>query len=845
MESDFYSSECAERIGHHCAWEFLGPSFSLPDFCISTSKSNVVSCIPVFEPHNHTRTMFRNYVFVAIRLLKKHSGYSFINVFGLGLGIAAASLIFLFARSELTVDHFHEKGDRIYLAYKERVTPTGTQATYDTWVPLLERMQSSLPSIETGTRTFSRTSWVQYENRKFEDEVTYADPELFDVFTFPLERGTRTGPLADIGSAVISSEMADKYFGTSDPIGKVITIDYLSDYTVSAVLAPIPENATLRPDILVQIQSMSSFADNEDNWGGSFLETYLLLDENASVSSLEALFPQLVTEIWDAGVSARTNFKLLPLFDAYDTFTGSRQYAFILLAIAMATILIASINFVNLTTARSLERAGEVGMRKVLGAKQSNLVGQFLGESVLLGMGALVFGLMLAKLLLPWFNDVYGLNLTLNLFGDPAALLAAIGFGLAIGLLSGIYPAIFLSRFGLVGSLKGALKSSSHGLRIRQGLVVVQFSMSIVLIAGTFIMIDQVKFMKNQDLSFDKENVLVIPIEQDDFADQEEATMRIETFKNDLMQKSGIVSVSSSSHVPGRWGGWFTFARPEGSDPENPMRVRLSFMDASYFNTYGINFVEGRSFIEGSELDRDHSVVINEAARREFGWDRAENKTIRTGGTDFEVIGVVNDYHFASLVDEIAPILHFYRPPENGVHGFLSVRYENREPAWLLGSMEASWAKLDPTRTFEPFFANDNFDLLYQTQDRLSAVAVSFSILAILIACLGLFGLASLTVIQRTKEIGVRKVLGASVTSIAAMISKDFAKLVLIALVVATPVVFLTLNPWLAEFAYRIDIGIGTILLSGAIALFIALATVSIQSIRAGLSDPVECIRYE
>ncbi len=789
--------------------------------------------------------MLKNYLKIALRTVQKHRGYAAINVAGLSLGIAAALLIGLYARNELTYDRFHKNAERTYLVYKERVTPAGTQATYDTWVPLLERMQTDFPAVERGTRVSAEQQWVQHADERFEETVDYVDPSFFEVFTFPLVRGDAANPLPHNNAVVLSEEMAQKYFGEADPIGQRLTIDYQVDYTVTGVMAEVPENSTLQPSFIVPITSAPDYEEFVDEWGSSFLSTYVVLAEGAAPGALEAQFPAFVERIWDEETARRTNVRLLPLPDAYDTFTDSRQYAYILLAIALATILIACINFINLSTARSAERAREIGMRKVLGAMRPQLIGQFLGEAMLMGLLGLLLGLTLAELLLPTFNHLYELNLSLDVLSDPLTLLGVLALGIVLGVFSGFYPALFMARFKPLASLQGTFKTSRSGLRLRYTLVVVQFALSIVLIAGTLVMRSQVQYMKTQNLAFDQENILVLPLELDDFANAEEAAVRLETFKNELLQHPDVAAVTSSSHVPGRWPGWFTFALPEGGDEDKPLRMRRAFADAHYFDTYAIDLLEGRPFIEGSEAEGQQSIILNAAAVRDFGWDTGLGKIVRFGSREFTVVGVVQDYHFASLQEAVAPVLHFYRPPENGVHNFVSARIQTQDYAATLASIGTLWQRLDPTRPFDYFFADENFDRLYQAQDRLVTVASAFALLAILIACLGLFGLASLMVGQRTKEIGVRKVLGASTARITLLLSTDFSKLIAVAFVVGAPVAYFAMERWLQDFAYRVEISWWIFLIAGLAALGIAFLTVSYQSIKAALANPVDVLRHE
>lgn len=789
--------------------------------------------------------MFQNYLKIALRNLIKHRGYAFTNIFGLGIGIAATILILLYARHELTYDQVHKNARDVYLVYKERITPTGTQNTYDTWVPLLQALKEDYPAIISGTREITSTLWVRQADQEFQEEISYVDPEMFGVFTLPLVEGNASNPLPDKNSVVISREMAQKYFGDDDPIGRTLTIDFRTNYSVSGVLKKLPENSSINPDFVVPISSASWYDRNQDNWGGSFLNTYVQLAHGASAAQVEGQFPPFIKKIWGEEVASRTNFRLLPLLDLHATQTGSRKYAYILLGIAFATMLIASINFMNIATARSLERAREIGMRKVLGAMRAQLIKQYLGEAFLISLLAMTLGIGLAELFLPKFNQLYNLHLDLDLFTDPLTPAVLVGLALVLGMLSGWYPAMVLSRFRPVESLRGKLQSRPQGLLLRHGLVVVQFALSIILIVGTVVVWDQINHMKNAEMGFNKENIVVVPVQTSDFANPDEAAVRLETFKQELARQSSVISVTSSSHVPGNWSGWFTFAWPQGGDPDKPMRVRLAFMDARYFETYGMKFKEGRNFIENSEVDREESVIINNAALQEFGWQTATGKTVRRGETEFRVIGVVEDYNFQSLETDVKPILHFYRPPDNGVHNFISIKIKAAQMGATIGMINDEWNRLAPSRALNYFFADQNFSKLYQTQERLVAVAGAFSALAILIACLGLFGLAALMVTQRTKEIGVRKVLGATVPRIVLLLSKEYAGLVLLAFVVACPVAYFVMNRWLQEYAYRINIGVFTFVLAGILALTIAVLTVSYQVIRAALINPVDSLRYE
>lgn len=790
--------------------------------------------------------MFKSYLTIAVRSLLKRKGYSAINIIGLGAGLAAVIVILLFAQQELSYDRFHERADDVYQVYKERVTPTGTQVTRDTWAPLGERLEREYPAVEESVRMWTTTEWVRIGDRRFQEDVTYTDPSLFASFTFPLAAGDPASALSQPTSVVISSEAAARYFGDRDPIGEALRIDNVGEYVVSGVLQEIPRNSSIEIDLAVPIESAPFYDDIVDEWDGSFLFTYVLLDEGADPSKLEAQFPALVRNIWDDEVASRTNMRLEPLPELYNALTGNRRYAYIMLGVALIILVIGAINFINLATARSLERAREIGMRKVLGARRRQLVQQFIGEATVLSLAALSLAVFVVKLMLPLINDVYGLQLELTLGSAPIIPIALLLFGVGVGLLAGAYPALFISRFGPIASLRGGVTSGdASGTRLRHALVVTQFALAVALIAGTLVMRDQIHYMQSAELKFDSENVIVVNVGVSDFEDRDDAARRLDTFKAELARTSSITAIASSSHAPGRWRGWFTFAIPEGWGDEDPLRMRVAFVDDDYFDAYGISFVEGRPFDRDRPTDDQASVIVNEAALSAFGWEHPEGRTVRRGDQDFTVIGVVRDYHFSSLRDEIAPVLHFYRQPDNGVHNFVAARVEPGREEQALAAIASAWRQVDPERALPYEFADRTFAQLYERDQQLAAVVGTFTMLAILIACLGLFGLASWSVTQRLKEVGIRRVLGASATAIVLLLSRDFMRLVLVALIVAVPIGYVAMSEWLADFAYRVPIGASAFVLAGGAAAVIAFVTVSVLATRAALIDPVRTLRYE
>lgn len=788
--------------------------------------------------------MYNNYLRTAYRVIARHKTFSLINVIGLAVGITAALIIALYAHHELSYDRFHPWAEQTYLVYKERVTPNGVQPTYDTWVPLLERMQQEFPDIQTGTRLYAATAEVLLEDERFEEEVAYVDPAFFEVFSFPLQLGDTQNPLPNQNSVVITTEAAQRFFGDQNPLGQSLTLDYDVTYTVSGVLATIPTNSSIQFDLAVPARSMRNYAELADEWGASFLSTYVVLPKAQKArANLEKQFPAFVASIYGEEVQARTHFRLLPLTQSYDTFIGNRQDVYMLLWIALGTILIAAINFTNLSTARAMERMKEIGMRKVLGANRPQLISQFLSEALLLSLIALGLGVLLAELLLPWVNQAFGLSLALPMT-NIRVLSGLLGFGVLLGLLSGSYPALFLSGFRISSSLKGTSSEKSRGLNLRNGLVVVQFALSVLLISGTLIVGKQLTYMKEADMAFEQENVVVLPVGLGSFAGTAADSARLQTFKESLSQHSHIQDVSSSAHIPTRWDGWFTFVQPKGWEGD-PMRMRMTYADAHYFSTFHINFQEGRPFHEGSETDRNEAVILNRAALNAFGWESAEGQYITRGRQEFAVVGVVDDYHFETLRNEVAPILHFYRPPENGVHQYISVRADGENLRETLAFMETQWNQLTPERPFEYSFLDQNIARMYESEDRLLTMVGVFSFIAIVIACLGLFGLSLNTIVKRTKEIGIRKVLGASVTRIVLLLSRDFVRLVLLAILIAAPLAYFAMQHWLQDFAYRIPLRPGVLLMAGGIALFIALATISVHAIKSALTNPTRSLRSE
>ena len=806
----------------------------------------VLKSLPkIFSNILYWRTaMLKNYLKIAYRNLKRHKGYSIINIGGLRAGITVGILILLYVNSIFTFDRFHENSDDTFLIYKVRVTPSGEQITTDTWVPLKDELVSTYPAIENGVRMWGRGSiWVQGNDKKFQETVTYADPSIFEIFTFPLRQGSSGSSLIK-NTMILDRATAEKYFGVENPIGKTLTVNYTDDYTVTGVIEDIPTNSSINFNMLVPFENAMDISFVPDSgYDSSFLLTYIKLRDDANPNDLQAQFPDLIIKIWDKETESRTRFELTSLKDLNDFNSGgtTNRYALILLLVAVSIILIASINFMNLSTSQSIYRAREIGIRKVMGAQKKMLIYQFLGESIFLTMFALILGVALATLLLPAFNNLVGLELEIDYFGNMTTFLEIIMLGLIVGIASGSYPALYLSRFQPVDSLKGELKNTSKGVRMRNVLVFAQFAISIVLITGTLVIWNQIDYMKNLDLKFDKENVIVMPVSTRDFEDSNLAAENLKTFKNELRSTPGVLTVSGTSSIPGNYLGAFTFARPEGWDEESPLRVRFSVIDESYFETIGVEFVEGRNFDPDMATDRGGALIINEAMVKDIGWESAVGKLINSS----QVIGVVKDFNYQSLQNPVLPVLHYYLGGENGNHRFIAAKITGDNVQNTIDALRDKWSSLDPTRDFTFFFLDDNLNMMYQSEENISKIVQYCAIIGIVIASLGLLGLASFTVIQRKKEIAIRKVVGASNKNIVGLLTKQFSRPIVYANLIAVPVSVYLMNMWLQNFAYRVSLGVTSFIFAGLAALSLSLIIVSYHSLSAAFENPVHSLRNE
>jgi len=786
--------------------------------------------------------MFRNYLKIALRNIRKHKGYSFINIAGLAIGIAACLLLFLWVRDELSYDRYHDKADRIYRVISQYEAEGKTRRFGWTSAPVGPALVNEFPEIEKAVR-FARNGFVvSYQNKRFVEQVYFTDPEVFDVFSFPLVKGNPKNALKEPYSIVISEEMSRKYFGDEDPLGKIITLGEQRDYRITGIFKDIPQNSHFRFRFLGLFSDYAS--SHFDQWGISNYWTYILVSENFSPDEFEEKIPPFVEKHRgkDSRYVYKTSYPLQALtrIHLYSNLRGeigpnsSMGIIYIFSAIAVFILLIACLNYINLSTARYAIRAKEVGLRKVIGATRPQLIKQFLGETFLFSFIALPLSVMLAELFLPLFNSLSGKKLAVHYF-DNIFLVPVLAFIiLFVGFASGIFPAFFISTLKPVSALRGMFKASSKGSALRKTLIVGQFAISILFLVSTFIVFSQLNYMRNRNLGLDKEHVVTLPIYDKDVLG------KLETIKNEFLQSSSVLNVSVSNFFPGKATMYQNYRYEGMSESENPM-IRWLVVDHAFIETFGIELVAGRNFSKRFPSDIDHAYILNESAVKEIGWESPVGKELEIMNKG-PVIGVVKDFHFRPLHQKIEPAALYIYPK---LFQYISVRISPTDFSRSLDFLKAKWQALVPGQTFQYSFLDEDFDNLYKAEMRLGKIFTVVTFLAIFIACLGLFGLAAFEALQRTKEMGIRKVLGASAAGIVLLLSKEFTKWVLLANIIAWPVAYYAMNRWLQNFAYRINIGPLIFIQSAVLALLVALLTVSYQAMKVSLANPVDTLRYE
>ncbi|MEQ9098056.1 MAG: ABC transporter permease [Imperialibacter sp.] len=802
-----------------------------------------------FYHFNLNTMMLGSYLKIAFRNLYKRKAYSVINILGLSVGVAASLMIFMYAWQVLTFDDFHTNEDRIFMLYKERITPNGIQPTYDTWVPMKSMIKEEYPQVVASTRRFQMTGKVKRDEAYIEEEVTFADPEFLQIFSFEVGRGNSTNPFSSPNALVISSQYAEKYFGSQQAVGRELSVYYPGEdstirYEVTAVLKDWPDNSSLEPDMIVAFESLPFYEGVKNLWGGSFIDNYVMLDDPASKYALLDAFPAFVEKIWDKEIAGRTNFKLLPFDEYYNTFLGSQQDAKILVFIALGILLMAAINFMNLSTAHSVHRAKEIGLRKVLGAFSGQLRGQFLVEALVLSFFATLAGIGIVALCMPLINDFFDIEIAFSQIGPPMLSVGFVAaFILLLGLMSGSYPAFFLAKINILEVIRGIFKTKG-GRQVRNGLVVVQFSLAVFMVTGALIVRNQLIYMQSAKMGFEKDAVVIINASRRDFTDREEASRRLKTFRDEVKAQSFVKSASLSYSIPSNWVAGFTFVRPEGWEGD-PLRMGMSYVDANYLETMGIKLRDGRNFLPDSEGDQRGSVILNEAAAKAFGFDSAEGNVILIGENRLNVVGVVENFHYESMREEIKPTLIFHRTAENPVHRYIVCKMEMADISNHLSVLEGQWSALGAANSFTYNFLDDSMAELYTSEQRFLRLVGLFTIISILIAVLGLYGLTIFVIERKRREISIRKVIGADVSNIVLLVVRDFSSWIAGGLIIGLPLAYIFLRDWLDQFHYRIDISWTVFLFTAGMITTLVMLTVSYQAIRAASANPVKYLKED
>ena len=806
---------------------------------------------------NWSIEMIKNYLKVTARILRNQRSFSLINIMGLSIGLACCLLILLYVQDELSYDRYHEKAGRIYRFVSFTKWGDITIEVAGTSAPAAQGFKDELPEIEDAVRfrTMGQVKVTHGTVSFREDKIAFSDPSLFNVFTFPLIEGNPDTALSLPNTIMISEKAARKIFGDTNAVGQVLELEEYPDFKITGVFKDIPGNSHFHFNFII---SMSSLDESRNpTWMSFNFQTYVLLYKGADVRQVESKLRALIKSKSAPEIKASTGKNidelyaqrgikdmsyLQPLTAIHLHSGGLRgfepngdiKYVYILSSIALIILIIACVNFMNLSTARSSVRAKEVGLRKVMGSYRIDLVKQFLLESTILSFISLIVGIIIVLLVLPAFNQLSGKNLASEDLGSGIMLWAFAGIALLTGLLAGCYPAFVISAFRPVAVLRGRIKAGLRTGPFRRGLVIFQFIASIILIISTLVIFSQLRFIQNKKIGFNKDQVLVV---NNTFA----LKNQIHAFKNEMLKNPNITKATVSSYLPvpsSRLRESVKAGEDTSDKPAPP--IAIFPVDHDYIDTLEIKIIEGRNFAREYQTDSD-AVVVNQAAVKHFSWDNPLERTLKFEGKNFNVIGVMEDYHFESLRNQIKPVVLFLGESK----GRISFRIKTENIAGAIAALNRKWKEFLPNEPFDYAFFDDKFFSLYKAELMMGKVFGVFSGLAIFVACLGLFGLAAFTAEKRSKEIGIRKVLGANISQILNMLTREFMILVGISNLIAWPIGYYLMSRWLQGFAYRVSFGLGIFILTGFITVFFSVLAISIQALNAATSDPVKALRYE
>lgn len=797
--------------------------------------------------------MFISYLKNAVRTLISQRFYSIINIVGLSIGITACILVTFYVKHDLSYDTYHKNAENIY-RIEFSITQEGiTNQLAQSQALLGPTLKNEYPEIKELSRIyFSPRSLVKTgDNSHYEDKIVYADSAFFDIFSYQAVAGDITQFLKKPNSIILTESTAKRYFGQDDPLGKTIEIDNQYGFEVTGVIKDIPVNSHFKYDFIAPYSSLDKqpVAGYFPQWGATFGSyTYMLADKGFDPIAFEKKTENFfATHITDEQSGWRVLVR--PLLDIHlnshssDEIEENSSMSRIIIigSIALFILLLACINFVNLSTARSSERAKEIGMRKVVGAARFQLVQQFLGESVLISIASLLISIISVKLIMPSFSSLVGTEIGIGYNSDWATMLLILGGDLVVGLLAGLYPALVISSYKPVEAIKGtnsAARGRNKASFLRKGLVIFQFSISIILIIGTIVVNLQLRYLRSYNMGFDKENMIILPV-------YGKVGKNYETIKNELRNIPGVLSVTAGRSAPTGSNNIGTECRPNG--PNNnfgAFGIEVNSVDYDYMNHFGVKLVAGRYFSEDFPGDFPNAMVINEKMARSLGFKNAQDvlgKSYSIQLNDYkpEIIGVVKDFNSNSLHNEITSQVFMTNP--NWFKEFI-VKVKSANMPSTINSMKKVWTNFFPEYPFEYNFLDESIDKMYKSEEKYSKVISTFSVVALFIACLGLLGLASLVTEQRKKEIGIRKVQGASIRSIVQLISGDFMILVIVSNLIAWPIAYFFMNKWLGDFPFRIGISIWPFILAGGLAFFIAFLTVSVQALKVAVANPVNSI---
>jgi len=789
--------------------------------------------------------MFKNLLKTAIRYIFKHFGYSLMNILGLTLGITSAMFLIIYSANEISYDRYHDKADRIYRVSSKISEPDDQFTWIVAQIPFAPQVVQDYPDVEAYVRFIGMgRTLFKYEDKEFnEEDFYYADSTVFDVFSYKIVRGEVTTALEEPNKIILSENTAAKYFGDADPIGKTLQTAERT-YEVTAIIENVPFNSHFRFDALA---SRNNLPREIGSWGNFGVFTYLLFPENTDVKAFEnkmqGMYDKYMKPIFET-MNIQIEYILEPLtkIHLYSTNaqepepTGSITYVYIFAIVAIFLVLIAAMNYMNLSTARSTRRAREVGLRKVVGSGRVSIMLQFLSESVLFTFISLIISAILLIILLPKFNTLAGRSFDLHAIYSPVVLLTVIGIFLIVGIIGGSYPAFFLSRFSPVTVLKGEITQGTAGSVFRKVLVVIQFTVTVIMIICTLVVFRQLNYMKNMDQGFDQTNVISLQLEGD-------LVRKYPVFKQALLENREIKHVTSTNTPIGEGSGKVIFEveTDQGMDQRG---VNFAVVDHDFIETLGIKIAEGRDFRQDMPSDTLLSVVVNETFVDRMAWKEPIGKKVNLGDSNTlraNVIGVMDDYHQTGMYNDVESLLLVYRERNNVIY----IKLSGENSQGTINFIETTWKDIFSDQPFTYTYLTDRFEGQFEADEKRGLIFTLFTMLAIFIACLGLFGLASYTVEQRTKEIGIRKVFGAGESTILKLISSDFLKLVAVGIVVAVPVAWYFMNNWLENYVYRIEISILLITIAALLTLVITFITVSYKAYQAAIMNPVVAIRTE